>query len=220
MNELLLHIETSTKICSVALSEAGKELARIDRSPEGYIHGESLTLFISELLHSAQRNMKDLDAVSVSIGPGSYTGLRIGLSTAKGICFGLGLPIIGIPTLDILLNIARHKYQNVNLCAMLDARRMEVYTKSLDEEGSVLRELSATIIEEDTFLSDEPFVYFGDGADKLSALWKGRNATLDSELQLSAAGQIDIAVYKYRQQSFEELSECKPLYLKQFGLNT
>lgn len=134
MKEVILHIETATKICSVAVSEAGNILAFHEEHPDNYVHGEQLTLFIEKVCIKARIQLSDLDAVSVSIGPGSYTGLRIGLSTAKGLCFGLEIPIICIETLDSLLVTARSKYPNATLCAMLDARRMEVYTKSIDEK--------------------------------------------------------------------------------------
>ena len=103
---------------------------------------------------------------------------------------------------------------------MLDARRMEVYTKTSNSEGSVVQELRALVIEEDTFLDDEPFVYFGDGAQKLQALWKNRAANFDSSLKISAIGQTELALTRYLNQTFDNLSSCKPLYLKQFGINT
>ena len=129
LSELILHIETATKICSVGLSEGGKLLSCINREPDDYIHGEYLTLFIQEILSENRKALKDLNAISVSIGPGSYTGLRIGLAGAKGLCYGLNIPIISIETLDSLLEIGKQKYLSDTLCAVIDARRMEVYSK-------------------------------------------------------------------------------------------
>ena len=150
MRPIILHIETATKVCSVAVSEGGSLLALIDKDPDNYIHGESLTLFILEVLKKANVKETDLHAISVSVGPGSYTGLRIGLSTAKGLCFGLDIPIICIPTLDSFLAQGHVKHPDRVICAMLDARRMEVYTKTSNSEGSVVQELRALVIEEDT----------------------------------------------------------------------
>mgnify|MGYP005645083601 CR=1 FL=1 len=220
MRPIILHIETATKVCSVAVSEGGSLLALIDKDTDNYIHGESLTLFILEVLKKANVKETDLHAISVSVGPGSYTGLRIGLSTAKGLCFGLDIPIICIPTLDSFLAQGHVKHPDRVICAMLDARRMEVYTKTSNSEGSVVQELRALVIEEDTFLDDEPFVYFGDGAHKLQALWKNRAANFDPSLKISAVGQTELALKRYQNQTFDNLSSCKPLYLKQFGINT
>ena len=220
MQPIILHIETATKVCSVAVSQGGSLLALIDKETDNYIHRESLTLFILEVLKKANLKETDLNAISVSIGPGSYTGLRIGLSTAKGLCFGLDIPIICIPTLESLLAQGHVKHPDRIICGMLDARRMEVYTKSNNSEGSVIRELQALVIEEDTFLNDEPFVYFGDGAQKLQTLWGNREATFDPSIKISATGQTELALTRYLNQTFDNLSSCKPLYLKQFGINT
>lgn len=220
MGELILHIETSTKICSVAVSDSGRQLALIEKEPDGYIHGEFLTLFIEEVMQIANRSLKDLNAVSVSIGPGSYTGLRIGLSTAKGLCFGLGIPIISIPTLDSLLTLGREQYPEANLCAMLDARRMEVYSKMIDCDDEVIHQLAAVVVDQNTFKENDPFIYFGDGAEKLSELWQDRGVIFDANLHVSALGQVQLAFEKFRNHSFTALSECNPLYLKEFGVNT
>ena len=220
MDAVILHIETATKTCSVALSASGKLLTSHEISPDNYIHGEQLTIFIKKVCAEVTLQLSDLDAVSVSIGPGSYTGLRIGLSTAKGLCFGLKIPIICIETLDSLLTIGKAKYPSANLCAMLDARRMEVYTKSINGSGETLRTLSSSVIEADTFIQDEPFIYFGDGAAKLKTIWGHRAAIFDSELMLSAKGQVDMAYERYKNAGFDSLEKCKPLYLKQFGSNT
>ena len=216
LSELILHIETATKICSVALSEGGHCLDVIEKYPSEYVHGEYLTLFIEDLMIQCEKSLNDLDAISVSIGPGSYTGLRIGLSVAKGLCFGLEIPLIAVGTLDSLLSLAKNKYPNKGLCACIDARRMEVYSKILSCNGSCLSDAQATVIEEHTFADFDPFVYFGDGALKLKSSWARRNVTFDSELKLSSSGQVEEAIYKYRNKVFSDLAFVKPIYLKEF----
>jgi tRNA threonylcarbamoyladenosine biosynthesis protein TsaB len=218
LSELILHIETATKICSVGLSESGRLLNSIDREPEDYIHGEYLTLFIQEVLEKSHKTLRDLNAISVSIGPGSYTGLRIGLAVAKGLCYGLKIPIVSIETLDSLLEIGKQKYLNDTLCAVLDARRMEVYSKIKSPQGDLLSNASPTIVEGDTFSFCEPFVCFGDGAEKLSELWSGRSIVIDPDIKLSAAGQVHLAIKKYRNKEFEGLAYLKPMYLKEFKI--
>jgi tRNA threonylcarbamoyladenosine biosynthesis protein TsaB len=218
LSELILHIETATKVCSVCLSQEGKVLNSLEREPEDYIHGEYLTLFIQEVLGKSQKTLKQLDAVSVSIGPGSYTGLRIGLAVAKGICYGLNIPILSIETLDSLLETGRKKYAKNTLCAVLDARRMEVYSKIISGQGDFLSDSSATIVDEKTFSHLDPLVCFGDGAEKLSELWSNRSVTIDNEIKISALGQVRLALKKYRDKDFEELAYLKPMYLKEFKI--
>ena len=220
MQPRILHIETATKICSVAMSKGEDLLASVEKETDAYIHGESLTLFIIDVLKEAKLLATELDAISVSIGPGSYTGLRIGLSTAKGLCMGLQIPIICIPTLDSLLAQGKLKHPGRIICGMLDARRMEVYTKTIKADGSVLHDLESLVIEEDTFVDQEPFTYFGDGAPKIHKLWKNRNAEFDPFLKISAKGQVGLALMRYLNQNFDHLANCKPLYLKTFGLHS
>lgn len=216
LSELILHIETATKICSVALSEAGECLHSIEKNPSEYVHGEYLTLFIGELMLKSEKSLNDLDAISVSIGPGSYTGLRIGLAVAKGLCFGLKIPLITVETLDSMLNLAVEKHPTKVLCACIDARRMEVYSKIISVDSSSLSNAQATVIDEYSFVDYEPFVYFGDGASKLTELWSGRDVLFDPELKLSATGQIKDALDKFRNKKFKDLAYVKPIYLKEF----
>ena len=216
LSELILHIETATKICSVALSDGGKCLGVVEKHPSEYVHGEYLTLFIEDLMIQCEKSLNDLDAISVSIGPGSYTGLRIGLSVAKGLCFGLEIPLITIGTLDSILSLAKYKYPNSVLCACIDARRLEVYSKILSSNRLCLSDAQATVIDKETFVDFDPFVYFGDGAFKLKELWAERNVTFDSEIKLSASGQVEEAIDKYRNKVFSDLTYIKPIYLKEF----
>jgi tRNA threonylcarbamoyladenosine biosynthesis protein TsaB len=211
----ILHLETATKVCSVALSNSGETLAIKSICEDGYAHGENLTLLIQELLKEARITIKDLNAVSVSSGPGSYTGLRIGVSTAKGICFALNIPLISIDSLLSLAELGRVKYPNAVLCPCIDARRMEIYN-AFYNNLICLKPISADIIEEDSYLSFEPFIYFGDGAPKLEDCWKNRNVTLDPTIVSCASGQAKIAYEKYKQQIVEDVAYFEPFYLKDF----
>ena len=198
------------------MSDSGTLLDSLDKEPSEYIHGEYLTLFIEELLQNGNKTFQDLDAISVSIGPGSYTGLRIGLAVAKGLCFGLKIPLITVETLDSLLALGRKVHPDQNLCAVLDARRMEVYSKIISSEETVVSDTEATIIDESTFTDFEPFVCFGDGAAKLSEIWSGRDITINNDIKLIAAGQLNVSIAKFRNNNFEDLAYIKPMYIKEF----
>lgn len=212
----ILHIESATKACSVAISKDGKLVALVEEEKDGYQHGEKLNLFIEEVIQKANITLKDLVAISVASGPGSYTGLRIGASTAKGLCFALNIPLIAIDTLTCLTEIGREIHQNHNLCAVVDARRMEVYNHFIDSNGTKLKEISADVIDESSYEEFEPFVYFGDGAEKLSEVWKNRNCTIDKSIRSSAKGQCKLAYEKYKTEDFEDLAYFEPFYLKDF----
>ena len=182
----ILHLETSTKVCSVALSLNGNLIALKENEEDGYSHGENLTLFIQDVLKQASISVKELNAVSVASGPGSYTGLRIGVSTAKGLCYPLNIPLIAIDSLTSLKEIAKEKHPNYTLCSLIDARRMEVYNLFYSSSNELLKPISADIIEKDSYSQFEPFVYFGDGAEKLQELWKVRNCIADTSITSSA----------------------------------
>ncbi len=215
----ILHLETSTKVCSVALSLNGNLIALKENEEDGYSHGENLTLFIQDVLKQASISVKELNAVSVASGPGSYTGLRIGISTAKGLCYPLNIPLIAIDSLTSLKEIAKEKHPNSTLCSLIDARRMEVYNLFYSSSNELLKPISADIIEKDSYSQFEPFVYFGDGAEKLQELWKGRNCIADTSITSSAKGQTKLAFEKYRNQEFEDLAYFEPFYLKDFVSN-
>ena len=174
MSAVLLHIETATKVCSVALSIDGRLVALKESTSDAYIHGESLTLFIEEVFRTANLKIENLAAVSISSGPGSYTGLRIGVSTAKGLCFALQIPLIQIPTLASLMQLCRNEVPRQNLLAALDARRMEVYSLMQAPDGTILKSLSADTVDENYYSEFEPFVCFGDATFKLKELWANR----------------------------------------------
>ena len=212
----ILHLETATKVCSVALSKDGELIALKEIAEENYSHAENITLFIEDVLKQAEISIKDIHAVSVSSGPGSYTGLRIGVSTAKGLCYPLNIPLISVDSLLALSEIALLKHTNTNLCPLIDARRMEVFNAIYNEKGEQLKAISADIIEETSYSAFEPFVYFGDGADKLQDIWKDKNCTIDSTILSSAKGQVNVAYKKFLAQDFEDIAYFEPFYLKDF----
>jgi tRNA threonylcarbamoyladenosine biosynthesis protein TsaB len=203
-------------MCSVALSENGKLLDCIENDSDNYIHGEYLTVFIEDVLAKNKLLPNQLSGVSFSSGPGSYTGLRIGLSVAKGLCFALSIPLISVSTLKILASLGKEKYPNSTLVPMLDARRNEVYCEIFDSELKSIKPLSADILDETSYQSFEPFVYFGDGAEKMSSQWEHRKITFDASINLSAVGQVAMAYEKFNQKNFEDVAYFTPLYLKEF----
>jgi tRNA threonylcarbamoyladenosine biosynthesis protein TsaB len=212
----LLHIETATKTCSVALSIDSKLIDVIEIHHDQYTHGEKLTLFIQDILTNNSINFDQLSAVSLSSGPGSYTGLRIGAATAKGICFAKNIPLISIDTLSAFENCARTFYPENTICVMLDARRMEVYSTIFNKHRSTIKMLSADIVDEDSYRDFEPFVCIGDGGSKCKELWSGRNIVFDDTFPLSASGQVEIAFEKFIKKEFADLTYFEPNYLKEF----
>ncbi|MBI3238742.1 MAG: tRNA (adenosine(37)-N6)-threonylcarbamoyltransferase complex dimerization subunit type 1 TsaB [Flavobacteriia bacterium] len=213
----ILHLETATKVCSVALSLNGKLHQLEEIADDQYAHGEQLTLLIEKVLKQASIAPRDVAAVSVSSGPGSYTGLRIGVSTAKGLCYALGIPLIAIDSLSALANLAREKYPQQTLCPMIDARRMEVYATIFAADGSVLKPMSADVLDENSYSAFEPFVFFGDGAPKMAEIWKDRNVICDLALRCSASGQVVLAYEKFTRNEVEDVAYFEPLYLKEFA---
>ena len=165
---LILGIETSTKICSVAISNGDKLLAIKEEGGE-YSHSEKLTVFIQDVLKESGKKIADIDVIAVSKGPGSYTGLRIGVSVAKGLCYSLNKPLVSVDTLQAMALGASINGEYDLYCPMIDARRMEVYTALYDINNKVVQPVSAKIIDESSFdenLKDNQIVFFGDGAHK------------------------------------------------------
>lgn len=212
----ILHLETATKTCSVALSINSKLIDVIEIHSDQYIHGEKLTPFIQDILSKNSITFDALSAVSISSGPGSYTGLRIGAATAKGICFAKNIPLISIDTLQAFETCARNFYPTENICIMLDARRMEVYSTIFDSKRNPIKELSADILDVQTYSEFEPFVCLGDGADKCRDIWKERKIIFDDSIQLSASGQAEVAFNKFSNNEFADLAYFEPNYLKEF----
>ncbi len=216
MNNYILHLETATKICSVALSKNG-ELIQVKETDESdYVHGEVVTLFIEEVLSKAGITAKELSAVSVTSGPGSYTGLRIGVSTAKGLCYALNIPLISIDSLSNLAILANKNHSDATICSMIDARRMEVFSAIFDSKLSVLKPISADILDEETYKEYEPFVIVGDASQKVQEIWSNRKITTDFSVKSSAIGHVATAFQKYLNKAFEDVAYFEPFYLKDF----
>lgn len=213
---LILHLETATRACSVGLSSEGTLLAIKEVADESFVHGEQLTLFIQEVMTKAGRSLKELDAVSVSAGPGSYTGLRIGAATAKGLCYALEIPLIAIDSLHALAALVRELHPDHSLCPMIDARRMEVYTCMFNSDGKEIIPVDAVVVDVNTFRAQDPFLYFGDGAEKLAELWQNRSAVLLPDVHASAKGQCKLAYQSYQTGNFVDLAYWEPRYLKEF----
>lgn len=215
-SQFLLHLETSTKVCSVALSRNGQLIFLKESNEEHFTHGEMLTLFIAEVMEKAGVDYSKLAAVSIASGPGSYTGLRIGTSTAKGICYALKIPLLAINSLESLAEIAKKKYPNNNLCPMIDARRMEVYSAIYSPAMKLLKPISADILDESSYITFENLVCFGDGMPKTKELWTDRNILFDDGIISSATGQIECSYIKFVNQDFEDVAYFEPFYLKDF----
>jgi len=219
---LLLHIETATTVCSVALSENGNLLS-LQEENKGFSHAENITLFIESVLKTSGKKISDLDAVAVSSGPGSYTGLRIGVSTAKGLCYALGIPLISVSTLLSLAQTVRNskfEIRNSNLCPMIDARRMEVFCAVYDKNLTVVEPVAPKIIDENSFsdlLKEKKIFFFGDGAAKCkTVLFHQSNAVFIDAIYPSAASMISLAEEKFLKKEFENVSLFEPLYGKEF----
>lgn len=216
LDTYILHLETATKVCSVALSKNGHLEAFKEIEEDGYSHGENLNLFIEHVCNELSISLNDLSAVSVASGPGSYTGLRIGAATAKSLCYSLNIPLIAIDALTCLTELARNKYSDINFCAVIDARRMEVYNLIIDSSGNVLKDISADIIDENSYDEFMPFVCFGDGADKLKEVWKNKDCVIDSTVLSSANGQVKLAYEMFKAKTFVDVAYWEPFYLKDF----
>lgn len=220
---LLLHLETSTKVCSVALSQNGKSVDSITEKTESFSHSERLNLLIESIVKKNGFTLADLSAVSVSSGPGSYTGLRIGVSTAKGLCFALNIPLIAVDALLSLAYIfkqsATEKTQKSIVVSMIDARRMEAYTSIYDLNLYPIKPISAEIFDENYLLEMLPDVKIylvGDAQEKCKALWAHRTPFIFTDLEADALGQIEPAYNKFIRQEFENLVYFEPFYLKDF----
>lgn len=212
---LILHLETATKVCSVALSENGKLLSCVESNDESFVHGEKLTVFIQEVLSKSGKNIAELAAVSISSGPGSYTGLRIGVSTAKGLCFALNIPLIAIDSLRSLILGAQQTHPNSTICAMIDARRMEVYSL-IQQNDTVLKEISADVLDEASYLNYPQLVLVGDAVQKVTELFKDRDYTFETQCISSAKYQCLAAFRNFEKEDFVDVAYFEPFYLKDF----
>ena len=213
----ILNIETATNICSVCLSENGQVLA-LAENHEGFSHASTLTILIQKCLEEVGWKLDDLDAVALSQGPGSYTGLRIGVSAAKGICYALDKPLIAVDTLAALAwACADEEKKDVHYCPMIDARRMEVYTALYKQNNEEERTVSALIVDEtafqDIFERDEKIIFCGNGADKCKSVITSDLAKF-SPIICSAKYLIFIAEKHFSEKNFVDLAYFSPLYYK------
>ena len=222
--ERIILIETSTALCSVALAEGGVVTAyRESSAPKA--HASLTAVFIQELLSERELTLADCDAVCVSMGPGSYTGLRVGVSTAKGLCFGSGKPLLAVGTLDTLVAQATDVIPSEGeespgyrfIIPMVDARRMEVYT-AVFENGRQITETAPAIIDENSFaeyLEQGPCLFIGDGAGKCADVIKHPNATF-CQCWPKASSMLEPAVAAFRAGNFQDVAYFEPFYLKEF----
>lgn len=217
----ILCIETSTPVCSVAVVSEESILALAELS-EGNAHASMLTTLIDEAVRKAEISLQQLDAIAISMGPGSYTGLRVGMSTTKGLCYALDKPLIAVDTLQSLA--ARFMQLNptstaTRIVPMIDARRMEVYSAVFDNQLVRIEATAATIVDEQTFaeIRDQHQVAFvGNGAGKCSTVLAHPNANFRGDIQCSAAGMWKQAIERYTQKQFEDVAYIEPFYLKDF----
>ncbi|MDA0700873.1 MAG: tRNA (adenosine(37)-N6)-threonylcarbamoyltransferase complex dimerization subunit type 1 TsaB [Bacteroidetes bacterium] len=214
---LILSIESATTNCSVAIADNGKLLHLVEDASQGYSHGEQLHTFIDQVLLGAGKTLDQLDAVAVSKGPGSYTGLRIGVSAAKGLCYSLDLPLIALPTLDIMVQAADQKADII--IPMLDARRMEVYAGIYDSDKKQVRATQAEILDSDSYkevLASSSVLFYGNGAEKWASLCSHPNASFAVNTLPSAKDMSLLAQQAYDQEVFEDVAYFEPFYLKDF----
>lgn len=212
----ILNIETATKNCSVALAKEGKTILYKEIAEEGYSHAERLHVFIEEIIKEAGITYQDISAIAVSQGPGSYTGLRIGVSAAKGLCFAMGIPLIAVDTLQILASQA--KVANGFIIPMLDARRMEVYSAIYTPNFENKRAVQAEIITENSFDDLEETIYFvGDCAEKCKPVLIKENFIFLEEIKYPSAKEMSFLSYeKYQKNDTVDVAYFEPYYLKDF----
>jgi tRNA threonylcarbamoyladenosine biosynthesis protein TsaB len=225
---LIINIETSTSVCSVALSRDGRLLKTFENH-DGFAHASHLTVFIEQLFKETEGvTMADVDAVAVSCGPGSYTGLRIGVSTAKGLCYALGKPLIAIGSLNVLAWPVPSLIPDVSVdnrwyCPMIDARRMEVYTTFFDCNMKQLKDVSAEIIDNNSFLSElesHEIIFFGDGAAKCKEVIDHPNARFADDVVPLAKNMVQLSEQAFQEGRFEDVAYYEPFYLKDFVATT
>ena len=217
----ILNIETSTSVCSVALGSDGQIVDHYENY-DGLNHATLLSKYIKDVLETAARKEMSIDAIAVSIGPGSYTGLRIGLSQAKGLSFGLGVPLIGVNTLQLLtVSTMFQEYfdDDILFAPMIDARRMEVYTAVYNSALTPLLEPQPMILDESSFeelLSNHRLVIMGNGSEKASKVINNRNARFIQGVKPVAVDMLALSEKAYRENTFIDVAYSTPLYLKDF----
>jgi tRNA threonylcarbamoyladenosine biosynthesis protein TsaB len=212
----ILNIETATKNCSVSVAKDGQTIVCSELAEEGYSHAEKLHVFIEEVIAKAGISVQELNAIAVSQGPGSYTGLRIGVSAAKGLCYALNIPLIGVDTLQTLASQAG--VIDGKIVPMLDARRMEVYSEVFNADLTVERAIKAEIIDENSFHEYTDKLYFvGDCAEKCKAVLTKENFVFLEEVKYpSAQAMSKISFDKYQKSDTVDVAYFEPYYLKDF----
>jgi tRNA threonylcarbamoyladenosine biosynthesis protein TsaB len=226
----ILNIETTGENCSVALSE-GTSLLKLKEHKEGKSHASKLAVFVDEILQEEDLAVQNLDAISISKGPGSYTGLRIGVSTAKGLCYGAEIPLISVHTLQALSQfLLEHKSEysidipeSAYLVPMIDARRMEVYSAVFDVNNQFISDVKAEVIDRDSYqnmLEEHPVIFIGNGAAKCKGLIDHKNATFLENIDVSAINMVTLSLNQFRNNIFEDVAYFEPFYLKDFRATT
>ena len=219
----LLHIETATDVCSVALSR-GTEIIGLKEEAGGNNHAKNLLPFVDEVLKQSGVRMSEINGVAVSIGPGSYTGLRIGVSTAKGIAYTAGIPVMAISTLESIAQGAKQLWsetstESVQIVPMIDARRMEVFTTRFDYDMQPLEEVSSKIVDESTFselLSEQKVLFCGNGMPKCRELLSVFSNACFIDALISAKNMLPAALKKWQNNDFEDVAYFEPFYLKEY----
>ena len=217
---VILCLETATTNCSVALSIDGEVVSFREENNQKFSHSEKLHIFIEEVLLEAKIDKNELEAIAVSKGPGSYTGLRIGVSAAKGLCFALDIPLLSTLTLEVLAQQAQS--DDCFIIPMIDARRMEVYSAVFDSERKPLRETKAEILDENSFLEyleQKKTIFLGDGSGKFKSICSHPNAVFIDDKFPSARNMAQLAETKYKISDTENVAYFEPFYLKEFLLS-
>ncbi|QBZ96806.1 tRNA (adenosine(37)-N6)-threonylcarbamoyltransferase complex dimerization subunit type 1 TsaB [Flavobacterium sangjuense] len=212
----ILNIETATKNCSVSLAKNGETVLCKEIAEQGYSHAEKLHVFIEDILKETGVSVQDLKAIAVSKGPGSYTGLRIGVSTAKGLCYALGIPLISVDTLQVLAK--QVVVENGLIVPMLDARRMEVYSAVFDANHNKIMEVQAEVLTENSYAEITEAVYFiGDCQEKCKTVLVKNNFNFLPEIVFPSANEMSSLSYeKFVKNEFEDVAYFEPFYLKDF----
>lgn len=216
---VILNIETATKNCSVSLSDGNRLLALKELAAENYSHAEKLHVFIDEVFKKAKISPEDIVAVAVGKGPGSFTGLRIGVAAAKGLCMAWDKPLVSVDTLKVLAKSVKEVEKDTLIVPVIDARRMEVYSAVFDSGYEQIRPVQAQIIDAGSFrayLSGHQLVFLGDGADKCAEAITHENATFLKGYLPSAKEMPPLSFEKYKQKKFEDVAYFEPFYLKDF----
>lgn len=217
---LILSFETSGNYCSAAVHNNG-ELVSAQQVREPQAHAAKLADLAQQVVKHAGIEFRSLNAIAITAGPGSYTGLRIGTSTAKGICYALHIPLIAVGTLELMVYQAAKIHKNSLLCAMIDARRMEVYSLLADQQGKIVKPVEAEVIEAGSyadFLSKEAITFFGSGAEKCKRIIVHPHAQFASDIEPDATALGEMATTKFLAGQVEDLVQFEPFYLKEFQI--